>query len=121
MTAGSAAGSLRIDRLLVCLRFARTRSAALALIEAHAVRRNRSHVRRGSEPVRSGDVLTIALGGNVRVIELLSLPDRRGPPAEARAHYREVDGCGLDPKGQNTIGASPLVPDAVSGDPEHRF
>lgn len=106
MTAG---GAIRIDRLLVYLRFARTRSAALALIETRALRRNRIHVLRGSEQARIGDVLTIALGGHVRVIELTALPDRRGSPEAARSHYREVDACQLDPKGQNTIGASPLV------------
>lgn len=116
--AGAAGGSLRIDRLLVYLRFARTRSAAQGLIETHALRRNRKHVLRGSELARIGDVLTIALGGTVRVIELTSLPDRRGPPAAARSHYREVDGGTLDPKGQNTIGASPSVPGALPGDPE---
>jgi ribosome-associated heat shock protein Hsp15 len=121
MTAGSAAGSVRIDRLLVCLRFARTRSAALSLIETRALRRNRKHVLRGSEQVRNGDVLTIAMGQQVRVIELLSLPERRGSPVEARSHYREVDGSGLDPKGQNTIGASPPVPGVLSGDSEDRF
>ncbi len=121
MSGADAGGSLRIDRLLVYLRFARTRSAAQALIDSHAVRRNRQHVLRGSEGVRAGDVLTIAAGGTagggVRVIQLLALPDRRGPPAEARSHYREVDGCPLDPKGQNTIGPKP-VPGAPSGDPE---
>jgi ribosome-associated heat shock protein Hsp15 len=114
MTAG---GSIRIDRLLVYLRFARTRSAADALIAGHAVRRNRSHVLRGAEGVRIGDVLTLAVGGRVRVIQLLALPSRRGSPAEALSHYREVDGEALDPKGQNTIGASP-VPGAGPGNPE---
>jgi ribosome-associated heat shock protein Hsp15 len=113
MTAGDAAEtageSLRIDRLLVYLRLARTRSAAAAVIAAHGLRRNRKHVLRGSEQARVGDVLTLAIGGNVRVIELLSLPERRGPPAEARSHYREVDADGLDPKGQMTIAASPLA------------
>ena len=121
MNAGGAhgsAGSIRIDRLLVYLRFARTRSGAEALIAAHALRRNRKHVQRGSEQARVGDVLTIALGGSVRVIELLSLPDRRGPPALARSHYREVDGDGLDPKGQNTIAASPLAAGTEPADPE---
>ena len=99
---------MRIDRLLVYLRFARTRSAAQALISAHALRRNRQHVLRPSEQARIGDVLTLAVGDSIRVIELLALPDRRGPPAHARSHYREVDGSGLDPKGQNTIAASPL-------------
>lgn len=110
--------SIRIDRLLVYLRFARTRSAADALIAAHAVRRNRQHVLRGSEAVRIGDVLTLALGGRIRVIELLALPLRRGSPGEALSHYREVDGAGLDPKGQNTIGASPSVPGVLPGQPE---
>ncbi len=120
----SAAEAIRIDRLLVYLRFARTRSAADALIAGHAVRCNRQHVLRGAHPVRVGDVLTLALGERVRVIELLALPDRRGSPAAALSHYREVDvfseidGAGLDPKGQNTIGAWAPVPGIASGDPE---
>jgi len=117
-------GSMRIDRLLVYLRFARTRSAAQALIDTHALRRNRKHVLRGSEQARIGDVLTLAIGGTVRVIELVALPARRGSPAQAASHYREVDdfseidGGGLDRKGQNTIGASPPLPGVLSGDPE---
>jgi len=118
MSAGlGAGGSIRIDRMLVYLRFARTRSAADALIAGRAVRRNRQHVLKGSEPVRTGDVLTLAVGGRVRVIQLLALPARRGSPAEALSYYREVDAGALDPKGQNTIGGSP-VPGAGPGDPE---
>jgi ribosome-associated heat shock protein Hsp15 len=121
-------GSIRIDRLLVYLRFARTRSAAQTLIDTHALRRNRKHVLRGSEQARIGDVLTIALGGatggGVRVVELLALPDRRGSPAQAASHYREVgafseiDGGGLDRKGQMTIAASPPMADPPPDDPE---
>jgi ribosome-associated heat shock protein Hsp15 len=110
--------SIRIDRLLVYLRFARTRSAAEALIAAHALRLNRRHVLRGSEQVRVGDVLTIALGGSVRVIELVALPDRRGPPAQARSHYREVDDDNLDPKGQMPIAASLQEADVQPDSPE---
>lgn len=109
-------GTLRIDRLLVYLRFARTRSAADALIAGRAVRRNRQHVLRGSEGVRIGDVLTLAVGNRVRVIQLLALPRRRGSPGEAASHYREVDGGPLDPQGQNAIGGAP-VPGAGPGDP----
>lgn len=122
---GSGAGeSIRIDRLLVCLRFARTRSAAQALIETRALRRNRIHVLRGAEQARIGDVLTVMVGGSVRVIELVSLPDRRGSPAEARSHYREVDvfgevdGDSLDRKGQMTIAASPIRAVPQPDDPE---
>jgi ribosome-associated heat shock protein Hsp15 len=118
MTPEGAGESLRIDRLLVYLRFARTRSAAQGLIETRALRRNRIHVQRGSEQAHIGDVLTIAVGGTVKVIELLALPHRRGPPAEARSHYREVDGDSLDRKGQMTIAASPLAAARPPDDPE---
>lgn len=115
---GASKGSIRVDRLLVYLRFARTRSAAQTLIDTHALRRNRKHVLRASEQARIGDVLTLALGGGVRVIELLALPERRGSPAQAASHYREVDSGGLDRMGQNTIGASPPMSGVLSGDPE---
>lgn len=102
--------AMRLDRLLVYLRFARTRSAACALIESHAVRRNRKPVLRPSETAHIGDVLTLAVGGGLRVVEVLSLPDRRGSPAAAQGHYREIDITNLDtgnldPTGQMAVAA----------------
>ncbi|MEQ8410409.1 MAG: S4 domain-containing protein [Erythrobacter sp.] len=92
------AATMRIDRLLVYLRFARTRSAARMLVETRALRRNRKHVRRASENVAIGDVLTLPVGGEVRVVEVLSLPERRSAPELAKSHYRE-----LDPRGEIAI------------------
>ncbi|BDI59785.1 S4 domain-containing protein [Qipengyuania nanhaisediminis] len=88
---GSATDCLRIDRLLVYLRFARTRSAARALIESRSLRCNRKRIERVSETVCVGDVLTLMVGNEVRVIEVLRLPARRASPALAAQHYRERD------------------------------
>ena len=82
---------LRLDRLLVYLRFARTRSAARAMIEGRSLRRNRKHVQRASEGVAIGDVLTLVVGGEVRIIELVDLPDRRTSPALAKTFYQEYN------------------------------
>lgn len=111
-------GTIRIDRLLVYLRFARTRASADALIAAHALRRNRKHVLRGAEQARIGDVLTIARPHKVQVIELLALPDRRGSPAQARSYYREVDDDNLDPKWQVSLAPSPALADMQAVQPE---
>ncbi len=81
---------LRIDRLLVYLRFARTRSAARAMIEGRSLRLNRKHVLRVSEMVCTGDVLTLMVGNEIRVIEVLCLPDRRAAPAHAKTFYRDL-------------------------------
>ena len=84
-------GAMRLDRLLVYLQFARTRSVARDMIEGQALRRNRKHVQRVSENVAIGDVLTFVIGNEVRVVEVLSLPSRRASPALAKSHYRELD------------------------------
>ncbi len=105
----SSAPSMRLDRLLVYLRFAKTRSAACALIDAHSVRCNRQPVRRANAPVRVGDVLTLALAGGVRVVEITALPTRRGSPAEAHSHYQEIDITNLDTGNLDPIGEKALA------------
>ena len=90
----AAATRLRLDRLLVYLRFARTRSAARAMIDTGRMRLNAERVQKCSRDVAVGDVLTFALGDEVRVVEVTALPSRRASPALAKSHYRE-----LDPKG----------------------
>jgi len=48
-------------------------------------------VLRVSENIAIGDVLTLPLGDDVRVVEVLSLPERRASPAKAKDHYRELE------------------------------
>ena len=85
------AETIRLDRLLVYLRFVRTRSLARSLIEGRALRLNRNHVHRVSENVAIGDVLTLMVGNEVKVVEVLALPNRRASPALAKSYYRELD------------------------------
>ena len=82
---------MRIDRLLCFLRFTRTRSAARKLIEEGHIRRNGERVRRASRDIAAGDVLTLPIGNHVRLVEVVALPERRGPPREAQECYRELD------------------------------
>ena len=85
---------VRIDRLLWFLRFAKSRSLAQKWIAEGHLRRNGARVMRTDQPVGAGDVLTLPLKSRVLVIEILSLPARRGPPEEAHACYRELDAAG---------------------------
>ena len=90
MGAAGCAG-MRIDRLLVYLRLARTRSRASFLVDSGHMRCNGQHITRTSAEIHVGDVLTLMVGKQVKIIEVLSMPDRRGPPEMARSHYRELD------------------------------
>lgn len=82
---------MRIDRLLHTLRFAKSRSLAQRWIAEGNIRHNGKRVLRQDLDVGVGDVLTLPLRSKVLVIEVLSLPLRRGPPSDARTCYRPLD------------------------------
>lgn len=84
--------TMRIDKLLWFLRIVKTRSAGQSLAETGHVRRNGTRIERAAAAVGIGDVLVIPAAFGVRVVEIMALPDRRGPPAEAQACYRTLDG-----------------------------
>ncbi|WP_162627564.1 S4 domain-containing protein [Erythrobacter sp. KY5] len=74
---------MRLDRLLVYLRFARTRSMAKSMILSGQMRINSARVTKISCEVAVGDVLTFALRGEICVARIEKLPDRRLSPAQA--------------------------------------
>ena len=82
---------MRIDKLLWYLRLVRTRPDAQTLAEDGHIRLNGRRVERSHIKVSVGDVLVIPIGAGVRVLELVALPDRRGPAPEAQACYRVLD------------------------------
>lgn len=82
---------MRIDRLLCTLRFVRTRSMGARLATDGHLRRNGQRVTKASQEISVGDILTIPLGPGVRLVEVLALPEKRGPAREAQACYRMLD------------------------------
>jgi ribosome-associated heat shock protein Hsp15 len=80
----------RIDKWLWHGRFVKTRSLASRLVADGKIRVNRERVVKPSHMVQAGDVITAALAGRVRVVKVLVLAERRGPPAEARTLYEDL-------------------------------
>jgi ribosome-associated heat shock protein Hsp15 len=86
---GPAGGGLRIDKWLWCARFFKTRSVAQAAVEGGHVQLGGERVK-ASRSVKVGDRLTIMRERERYVVDVLSIPGRRGPASEARQHYRET-------------------------------
>jgi ribosome-associated heat shock protein Hsp15 len=86
--------SQRLDKWLWCTRVVRSRTLAAQLIGGGKVRVNRMRVLKPSHLLHLGDVLTVALRGDVRILEVLALSERRGPSQEAKLLYREVPAGG---------------------------
>jgi ribosome-associated heat shock protein Hsp15 len=81
---------LRIDRFLHCIRLARSRTLAQSIIAAGHVRIDGKRVLKANDEVRLGSIVALPLNGQVRVLRVLALPQRRGPASESRACYEEV-------------------------------
>jgi ribosome-associated heat shock protein Hsp15 len=88
----------RLDRWLWCARFHKTRSLAARFAEQGKVRINRQPTTKPHARLRPGDVLTFGMGPSVRVLRVVALGDRRGPAAEARGLYED-----LDPPAQESV------------------
>ena len=80
----------RLDKWLWCARFMRARSDCAALVGEGTVRINRQPTDKPHARLRIGDVLTVAIRSDVRVLRVLALASRRGPASEARTLYEEV-------------------------------
>jgi ribosome-associated heat shock protein Hsp15 len=88
------------------MRFFKTRALAQAFAETGHLRLNGRRVERSAQAVAAGDVLVLPLAGGVRVIEILALPARRGPAAEAQACYRTLDAAPANPIAATTTASA---------------
>jgi ribosome-associated heat shock protein Hsp15 len=89
MTIEEKSEDCRLDKWLWHTRFYKTRSLAAAAIGGGKVQLNAGRVK-PAHRVRVGDRLSLALQGIVAEFEVLGLPRRRGPAAEAQAQYLET-------------------------------
>jgi ribosome-associated heat shock protein Hsp15 len=90
---------VRIDRYLHCIRLVKSRTLAQSVIESGYVRIDGRRVEKPSEDVRVGSTIALPLRGEVRVLRVLSLPNRRGPAPQARACYEEATDDRDGPRG----------------------
>lgn len=80
----------RLDKWLWCARFMKARSDCARLVAGGLVRINRQVTDKPHARLRPGDILTLPLRRDVRVVRVLALATRRGPAPEAQALYEEI-------------------------------
>lgn len=81
---------LRLEKWLWFARFFKTRSLSATRVAAGDVRVNGARVTKPATTVQAGDVLTFAIGAQVRIVEVLAVGTRRGPAPEAQALYNDM-------------------------------
>ncbi len=87
---------LRLDKWLWAARFFKSRDLAVEVIERGHVRINTAKCRKPGHGVGVGDVLTFAQAGNIRVVRVTALDDKRGSATDAQQLYHDLDQTDLD-------------------------
>jgi ribosome-associated heat shock protein Hsp15 len=82
--------SVRVDRWLWFARFFKTRGLAARVCASGRVRLDGRRVEKPHASLRVGAVLTFPQARRVRVVRVLGLGARRGPPVEAQALYEDL-------------------------------
>jgi ribosome-associated heat shock protein Hsp15 len=83
----------RLDKWLWFARVVKTRTLAARLVASGHVRLNSRRIEAPSKTVAPGDVLTIALERQVRVLKVRQPGTRRGAYPEARLLFEELSGA----------------------------
>ena len=82
---------MRIDLFLHRIRLLKSRTQAQALVEQGTTRVDGRRVAKASDQVAVGSIVAVAVRDEVKIVRVLALPARRGPPAEACAAYEVID------------------------------
>jgi ribosomal 50S subunit-recycling heat shock protein len=86
---------VRVDVWLWRARFCKTRTLAATLVDEGRVRLARAgretRLDKPARTVRPGDALVFAIAGRLHAVRIEALGVRRGPPAEARMLWSDLD------------------------------
>jgi ribosome-associated heat shock protein Hsp15 len=81
---------MRLDKFLFFVRLTKTRSLAQAIVNTGHVRINGRAIERAHHHVVIGQVITLPLHDQIRVIRVEAIPTRRGPPHEVAGCYANL-------------------------------
>ncbi|MEN0088149.1 MAG: RNA-binding S4 domain-containing protein [Pseudomonadota bacterium] len=80
----------RLDKWLWYARIFKTRGLAQRMVTDGRVRIDSVRAEAAHKTVRPGNVLTVTLDRDIKVLEILAPGERRGPAPEAQALYKDL-------------------------------
>ena len=89
-----APGRQRVDKWLWFARIVKSRTLAAKLVTEGRIRVNSIRIETPARAVGPGDVLTVALEHEVKVLRIIANAQRRGPYSQARLLYTDLKAAG---------------------------
>ncbi len=90
--------TLRLDLYLYYIRIFKSRSLATKFISSKGLRISGKVTQKPHKLISAGDVLTMTINDNIKIIKVLDVPSRRGPYSEALSFYQDLTPIKTNPK-----------------------
>ena len=82
--------TLRLDIYLYYIRIFKSRSIATKFVLTNRLRISGQVTQKPHKMISIGDVLTITINDNIKVLKVLDIPNRRGPYSESLNFYEDI-------------------------------
>ena len=82
--------TLRLDIYLYYIRIFKSRSIATKFVSNNRLRISGQLTQKPHKMISIGDVLTITINDNIKVLKVLNIPNRRGPYSESLNFYEDI-------------------------------
>ena len=94
--------TIRLDIYLYYIRLFKSRSIATKFILTNRLRISGQVTQKPHKMISVGDVLTMTINDNIKILKVLDIPSRRGPYAESLNFYEDITPIEIIPKKESS-------------------
>ena len=94
--------TLRLDIYLYYIRIFKSRSIATKFVLTNRLRISGQVTQKPHKMITVGDVLTITINDNIKILKVLDIPSRRGPYPESLNFYEDITPIEIIPKKESS-------------------
>ena len=93
--------TLRLDVYLYYIRIFKSRSIATKFVLNNRLRISDQVTQKPHKMISIGDILTMTINDNIKILKVLDIPKRRGPYLESLNFYEDITPIEIIPKKKN--------------------
>ena len=93
--------TIRLDIYLFYIRIFKSRSIATKFVSTNRLRISGQVTQKPHKMISIGDVLTMTINDNIKILKVLDIPNRRGPYSESLNFYKDITPIENIPKKEN--------------------
>ena len=94
--------TLRLDIYLYYIRIFKSRSIATKFVLTNRLRISGQVTQKPHKMISVGDVLTMTINDNIKILKVLDIPNRRGPYSESLNFYEDITPIEIIPKKESS-------------------